>query len=590
MQNWASSPIKLASHTLFVLSVAWGQSEFIESFDPEKSLPESDLIILKNADIFYRELTPESAELLAQLSFISESDVRELLDIENRVDSLKITSPFLQKLIQSIWADQKASPVSGMITQRMNRTEDIQYRWAFDKKFDNYQLGVLGERDAGELSAVDYSAFYLKSRWRQIDFILGNYQFLTGHGLVSWRSMPLKSDFGASNSVMRVGKGIQPYRSGHESWALRGIALRKEFEFGLLFTGFSSRKLDGTIKGNSVSISHSGLHQSESQLEKKNNLSEIIFLNQYTHPIRHGNLSIVLGLGEWEQNASRLSNQILSFVGQFQKEFISVSGESSVNTFGNSAYIFSSKMKWDSFQYGLSTRWIEPNYFGLRDNVFRNWNSLELGEAGILHEIRFKLKPAFITVYSDQFKRLKSAIGHFTQTGSETGLKVDTKLTPTHQITFQTKWQENTSHSYDYTISDYNPTSSIRTKIHLKWHRSKRNTVQCQLQQRNHPIHQIKSYGLQFRNQLRQDRWKLNQFWMSTIIQDDQWLYFWDLTLPGEMRSKVFTNSGHFMGCSISYDASQLSEIHFRISSHWPQLDFEVVPIVRSAIQINLFI
>lgn len=52
----------------------FSQYDIIENFDPENSLPESDLIILSTAGSIYHNLTPESVVLLSQLSFLTEEE------------------------------------------------------------------------------------------------------------------------------------------------------------------------------------------------------------------------------------------------------------------------------------------------------------------------------------------------------------------------------------------------------------------------------------------------------------------------------------------------------------------------------------
>jgi len=56
------------------------------------------------------------------------------------------------------------------------------------------------------------------------------------------------------------------------------------------------------------------------------------------------------------------------------------------------------------------------------------------------------------------------------------------------------------------------------------------------------------------------------------------------------MKSKVFTRHGHYLGNILSYQTSPSTEIHFRISTAWRAWNFDEIPVVRGALQINVSI
>jgi hypothetical protein len=80
----------------------------------------------------------------------------------------------------------------------------------------------------------------------------------------------------------------------------------------------------------------------------------------------------------------------------------------------------------------------------------------------------------------------------------------------------------------------------------------------------------------------------VNVYWNSSHIIGKEWLYYWDVNLPGEMRSKVFIRSGHYLGSSITYQTHELSEIYLRVTAVLNSWDFDAIPFVRGAIQINV--
>jgi len=248
------------------------------------------------------------------------------------------------------------------------------------------------------------------------------------------------------------------------------------------------------------------------------------------------------------------------------------------------------KMKHDSFYYGIVFREIDNNYFALRDNAFRNWNNKELGETGVLQELRFRYDKINVNVYSDIFRRLEKSKGEFKRDGHETGIRLDQKFNSKLWIQTKLKIQEASSENYGY--NDYNfssvPISTIKTTI--KWKHDTNNSFQCQFQEKHSQNDSPSSLGIQLRSKHYLGLWTVKWYWVTTKIEGLSWLYYWDVNLPGEMKSKVFTRHGHYLGNILSYQTSPSTDIHFRISTAWRAWNFDEIPVVRGALQINVSI
>ncbi|MGY8786994.1 MAG: hypothetical protein ACKVH5_01705, partial [Fidelibacterota bacterium] len=161
MWIWALLPIKLGLVFLVIHSFILGQFEVIESFDPEKSLPESDLIILNTAQTIHASITMESIDLLSELSFVGDDEIQALNDILNgEIENLN-QFPRLQILVNGLWTQYTPINVSGIFSHRINMTHDIQYKWNSEFNFDQYTLGFFGERDAHELDILDHYSIYM---------------------------------------------------------------------------------------------------------------------------------------------------------------------------------------------------------------------------------------------------------------------------------------------------------------------------------------------------------------------------------------------------------------------------------------------
>ena len=591
MWIWDLSLTKLVLVLLVIHSIILSQFEVIESLDPEKSLPESDLIILMTAKTIYPSLSPESASLLLELSFLTDDETQAIWKYsKNQIQNLD-PFPRLQILINELWGGNESPDINGIFVHRINVTETIQYKWRSEMNYSRFTLGMLGERDGDELNILDYYSLFLKTDAGDWNYIFGNFQILSGYGLVSWRAFPVKSDFGITNAVMRRGSGIQPYRSGHESWAYRGLAWERTLGMGQLIGGLSHRKLDGSIQDEYIKVSTLGLHVSESQIKNRNNITETIGIATWQTQIKNGEFGLTTGGGTWfDTNKNQLSNLSSSVYANYQLSNVKIFSEFAITSKNKSAIIAGSRMKQGLFYYGLVFRRIDPDYFALRDNAFRNWTNKKFGEIGLLQEIWFRFHEINVKVYSDLFSGLKNPSKIFKKSGHETGLSLQQKFNSNFSIQVKYKIQENASETYGYS-EDMIVSAPVSTfKSSIKWKRSPHHFIQCHLQEKHQQNGELSSRGVQLRSKYQTDNFGLNLNWVTANIEGKEWIYYWDVNVPGEMKSKVFTRPSHYCGIKLSYQASQRSEIYMRLSSTWNQWDFDINPVVRSALQINLSI
>ena len=591
MRILASSLIRLVLITLIFHKVSFSQYEVFEAFDPEKTLPESDLVVLNNAKALHQSLTPESAFLLSQLSFLSHEEVHALGQVS--ADELNNLDHYqrLKMLSEELWKGKNELNIQGSFIHRINRTEGVHYKWFGDLNFEQFRIGLFGERDAEEINILDHYSVFLKTKYQDYDYTIGNFQMLVGYGLISWRSMSVKSDFGSINSALRRGRGIQPFRSGHESWAYRGLGWQQPMGRGQLSAGISHRKIDGSIENNHINISNVGLHVSDTQIKNRGNISETIGIADWETTIPNGIAGFVVGGGAWtDNNKDHFTNLASSVYGNYKVSNLTLFSELAVTSQNKNAIIGGGRMKHDSFYYGIVFRKIENDYFALRDNGFRNWNNKEFGETGVLQELRFQFDKIKVNVYSDMFRRLEKSKGEFKRNGHETGISLEQKFNPTLWIQTKLKIQEASSENYGYV--DYNfssvPVSTFKTTI--KWKHDRNHSFQCQLQEKHNQNGSPSSWGVQLRSKHSLNHWSVKWYWVTVKIEGRSWLYYWDVNLPGEMKSKVFTRHGHYLGNVVSYQTSSRSEIHLRISKAWQTWDFDVFPIVRGALQINISI
>ena len=240
--------IKLGLCIVLIHRVSFGQFSIYEDFDPEESLPESDLVILNTVQTLYDSLSPEAAVLLSQLSFLSDSEIKALDQIVSGEGHNLIHNTRLYELENTLWGNASSEALKGAFIQRVNMTDDIQYKWISEINFDRFTLGLVVEKDPGEANILDHHSLFLQKHQGDLDYTIGHYQILAGYGLISWRSIPVKSHFRSTNSAMHRGKGIQPFRSGHESWAYRGLGWEQSIGGSQTSVGLSHRTIDGSMR------------------------------------------------------------------------------------------------------------------------------------------------------------------------------------------------------------------------------------------------------------------------------------------------------------------------------------------------------
>ena len=161
----------------------------------------------------------------------------------------------------------------------------LRYRFQYRR---NILVGMTFENDIGEplRNGPDFksASLFIREAKALKQLVIGDYQVQFGQGLTCWNSMAFgKSSF--SVQVKRNAQGLKPYSSVNESSFFRGagITLGNKFLSATVFA--SRRKLDATFNTDTVltddgmaisSILLGGLHRTESEIAKKNMLTEIV--------------------------------------------------------------------------------------------------------------------------------------------------------------------------------------------------------------------------------------------------------------------------------------------------------------------------
>jgi hypothetical protein len=159
----------------------------------------------------------------------------------------------------------------------------VRYQYRFKRQLE---YGILGEKDAGEQFfkgtqryGFDFYSFYLFLRKQGIvdALAIGDFSVSLGQGLIQAQGLSLRKSAGvlSSRSLAQV---LKPYHSAGEYNFHRGLALTLK-KAGKSLTIFGSYRkhsanLDAVENGFAVSsISSSGYHRTDAELQQKNNFT-----------------------------------------------------------------------------------------------------------------------------------------------------------------------------------------------------------------------------------------------------------------------------------------------------------------------------
>ncbi len=283
---------------------------------------------------------------------------------------------------------------------------------------DEYEVGLLTDKDPGERSLEDFTSFHFSAKaiGPIAKFVLGDYNLKFGQGLALWSQFGFSKGIDAIYPTKKISKGIVPYRSSVENDFCRGAAATINFN-NFYITGFySNNKLDAHIDSFSnqiLSTPITGLHRTTTEIAERKASEEKLF---------GGNLQYQLN--DFLETGFTYYNSIFS--NPFSaKNVYSIEGSKfsyysfyynldlgNINLFGESAYDGTSVANYHGIEispgsnlsFVTSIRSYPRNYHNLHGFGFGEANGKTKNEYGIYTGIKLNTKIGKINLYYDQFK------------------------------------------------------------------------------------------------------------------------------------------------------------------------------------------
>lgn len=307
---------------------------------------------------------------------------------------------------------------------------------------NNFQLGLLTEKDPGEKSFTDFTSFHFQTKDINIinNFVVGDYVLEYGQGLALWSPFGFSKGADAIYPVKKKARYLRPYTSSLEYRFFRGASTRINLgNFNL--TGFYSfNTFDATIDsltGEIVSFGQTGYHRTTTEINRKGTVKsklmggvfEYTFLNNNKMGIIFYKTSldkklIPKSLYDIEgDNFSYLSSYYdfnlskINFFGEFSYDGNSVA---SINGLQFSAG--------NNFIYTVSVRSYPRNYRNFYGFGFSERNGKINNEIGVYSGIKWKTKFALINIYYDIFQfPYKTSENSLSSNGNEFLLNISSR-------------------------------------------------------------------------------------------------------------------------------------------------------------------
>jgi len=577
---------------------------FLQYFDAETEIPEEDITLLNEMLKGRWSAGKMLADQILKLSVIEYEDevllskVRGIKTFYN-IASNEGASPFLRELVQAIAVNEVRLAESGdlMINQYMVFGEDNRYRWKINYNRNNYSLGIIAERDPNENKLLDHLSGYLKWHGIKDEIILGDYQIVSGFGLWSWRSVSTRKSFESITGLPRMGKGILPYRSSNEYWYIRGINYNRDTRLGNFSLSIGNTKQDGKFdeKGD-VNISTSGLHTGESSIDNENNITESLLIGQWNHTIKSTDITTSIADVRWADNSSNSKHDWSSSISiSHALNNGNMFGEIARGYNGTGGSIAGLRLKFPKTMYLLSARYYSKGYSAMRANPLAEWVGSDRNEMGIYQGINFKYKAQQIILFGDLFKTDDVEDNDvFPTIGQEAGIRWEWRAGRRYQriqlSTERKSVEENGAYITEDQITDETKRtikySGVYKLASAMWGKFQF-TYNTEMISENYS----KALGVDVNFWLELDQLSV-YFDLVTVFTNNgsAWIYFWDVNLPGEMTTRVYTRDTFSPAMKILYNTHTGFEFGIRARAQWKNFDFKGTPDIYGALVLDILL
>jgi len=605
---------------LACLSPCSGQGQSLDEIltefqldDEESVLSAEDLLTLEQ---FVREplnLNSVSRKQLEKIPLLPSSDISLILKKRNELGQFisifeilqfQELDPVTRQLLPLTTTVEEVRPLGVVLRNRWTTsTEDIRMVTRVDFQRASASGGFVLERDPGEPTLTDFASAHLSipvnSHTRAI---VGDFQLHSGYGLLFGRSSrPFKGNTSITY-FSRPGRGLRPWRSTLEQWALRGAAVEYEYKSNTWIASLSSSPMDAILDSLSVtSISVSGLHQSETARDRKHNLNEESAILAWKRSGEQAQVGILTAVDRWQIDGNSPTNRppqsYGSVHGQYTFDKLSFFGETAVYNGTSPSYLTGATLDMKTLRWMGSVRYYPGGFRGPRSRPLGEWSRDQLNESGIYQALSISTGKIRLFSYGDWYRETVAVSeGGQPVRGFETAATLSFRWRYGGNALLRWKREDKSGEDgIAYAGEIFQPNSSRETwrasstlpvNKQLKW-QFQGDRVVAQDDDGQHTGH-----GLSTKMHLATKSWRISFNWV--MYRSDDWasrIYVWDLNLPGEMRNRAFASSGQSLATFVRIKTAHGATVSWRVRTTWERFDDPgrwSIPNVESGFQMDI--
>lgn len=560
----------------------------INGYDAESTISEEDLIsiqLLITSPLSFSD----AKSILISLSLLSSADI-ELIKMSNNIDELKSSANLSNESKMLVNSIQIKNNISTAITvqERITFHNGVRHDWRLRGDIGSYEYGVLIEKDPGEKNIMDHNSFYLQGNTVQIKWFIGDHQLTSGYGLITWRSVSPYKSFDALQTLPRYGKGTSGYRSSNEYWSTRGVSGEWGTPIGNFIISLGHTPQDGSINDGNVVIDMTGMHISQSDLKKQDRLIENVATIVWNNGETSEHFGFIINTDVTRDSkkttqSKNVSTYVKNRIGQWD-----YFGEIGLVNLNDLAMIGGALHSNRFIKYLISYRSYPQRFRVYRAQPFSEWGGMNDGETGIFHNLLLKYQKHSIAFYQDMaVKNELSQNSPYDEIKNEFGVRWKWR-SKKHWLQLQYRKNEETldetsfvSHNADHKdkrvsykgLYHYKPTDLYNVRWQI-------NVVDAG--------YSSVGYGLESRLNMRKNSLSMTGSWIISKIDNyNSRVYFWDINLPGEMRSIAISESAQLLGVRLKFKKDHY-QICFRTRYTWNSYNFSGTTDNSSAFSIQI--
>lgn len=282
----------------------------------------------------------------------------------------------------------------------------LEYTQKITSQINNIELGVVLDKDAGEMDFLDFYSGYIKYDNNKTRLIIGDYYIEFGLGNILARDFPTRKGSNIISPALNFGNGIRPSRSTLDYSFFRGIGIEQNFKLfndklniELSLAGSLTAKSGNidTVTGYVTSNYLTGLYRTQTEIAKKGTIDEKSIFGS----VEFRFLDILFGIGTLylDYNYPIQSSSSSAFQGKngflkslwakYENYNFAIGGEASLDALDNFGIKIGTVIDFDDYELAFHFRSFDENYRSQYGSIFGEFSN-PANELGLYSGVIYK--------------------------------------------------------------------------------------------------------------------------------------------------------------------------------------------------------